>query len=249
MEGIPDTVARNRSTAYAGEIGRRRLQFCLDYTAYKQETLLRGAKLLREDAAASGESITCQKGCSYCCSLYVFATLQDAECIVYHLYRHESALKHFLSAYQLWRRKVAPIQDKLARIDRLTEKKSAQGLSDYEKNQFYADLNSYAGLGVPCPFLADNCCSVYDVRPFVCGALAAVTPPEMCSLNAASTTGPTYRKLEVKPEKDLPYFLTSRNGVIFSCLPELVNQLLERGYNFLAEIEWTEDLHFPKSLS
>jgi hypothetical protein len=40
----------------------------------------------------------------------------------------------------------------------------------------------------------------------------------------------------------MPYFMKTRNPVLFGCMPELVHQLLEKGYDFLSGIEGLEDL-------
>lgn len=242
MDNISEAVARNRDAAYKGEIGRRRLQFCHDYTAYKHEALAHGAKLLREGVVAEGKSITCQQGCAFCCNLYVFTTLQEAEGIVYHLYQHEAALEHFVAAYPPWHRGLGLVGSKLPRIDRMIAKNLTTGLSGVEQNQLDADLNEYAGRQVPCPFLVDNCCSVYELRPFACAAVVAVTPPELCAPDASGTNLADYRKIEVKLDQEMPYFIKTRNPIIFGCLPAMANSLLERGYSFLAGIEGLEEL-------
>jgi hypothetical protein len=249
MKKVPDAIARNRAAAYAGEIGRRREKFCRDYATFKREALVYGSKLLEESVTAEGKSITCEKGCSFCCNLYVFTTLQEAECIVNYLYRHEAVLARFISAYPAWRRGIGSSGVKLPGIHRLIKKNLTKGLTDEEQRRFDADTSRYAARQIPCPFLIDNCCSVYEVRPFACGGVVAVTSPEMCAPDASGNNLADYRKLEVILEQEMPYFLKSRNPLHFGCLPELVNSLLTRGYAFLAETEWLEELDLKNDAS
>jgi len=44
-----------------------------------------------------------------------------------------------------------------------------------------ASLNQqYYALRVPCPFLEDDLCSIYDVRPAACRELLVTSPPTLC---------------------------------------------------------------------
>ena len=235
-----DPIALNRDVAYAGEIGRRRRQFCLDYTAYKKAALAQGENLLRQKIAAQGESISCKKGCAKCCILYVIATLQEAECITYFLYQHEAVLRHFIAAYRDWRRGLGLFEHKLPRLDQMIVKNLVGDLSAEEQERFNSDINDYTGRKVTCPFLVDNACSIYAVRPFVCASVVAVTPAEMCSWDSINQA--KYLKIELKLDQEMPYFVRSRNPILLGCLPELVYRLLEQGYSFLAGIEGLEEL-------
>ena len=50
----------------------------------------------------NGKTITCQKGCYFCCDEFVEADIQECEAIVYYLYHNESALFTFLKNYPEW---------------------------------------------------------------------------------------------------------------------------------------------------
>ena len=237
-----DPVTLNRDVAYAGEIGRHRRQFCLDYTAYKQAALAEGEKLLEGMVAAKGQNISCQKGCAKCCILYVFATLQEAECITYYLYQHEAVLQHFITAYRDWRRGLGVFENKLPRLERLIARNLYGELSAEEQERFSNDIDDYAGRNITCPFLLDNACSIYEVRPFVCAGVVAVTPAEKCLWGVSGINKGEYHRLGFDLEKEMPYFVRPRNPILFGCLPELVHCLLEEGYSFLAGIEGLEEL-------
>ena len=241
-------VNRIRETAYTGETGRRRLQFCLDYTAYKKAALIEGEKLLWGGVAANGEVISCKKGCAHCCRLYVMASLQEAESIAYYLYNKEAALQHFLSAYGDWRKKLGEFERKMPRLEQLIVGNLTGSLSREQEKDFDSYVHEYAGMQAPCPFVVDNSCSIYDVRPFACAALVAVTPPETCVPDGSGRNRADYRKIEVKIDEEMPYFLKSRNPILFGCLPGLVYRLLTQGYSFLEEIPGFEGLKYKDSV-
>ena len=192
-------------------------------------------------AAAKVQSITCQKGCAKCCILYVFATLQEAECIAHYLYRHEAVLQHFIAAYRDWRRGLGVFGNKLPRLERLIARNLYGELSAQEQERLDNDISDYAGLNITCPFLLDNACSIYEVRPFVCAGVVAVTPVEKCLWGISGVNKGEYHRLGFDLDKDMPYFIRPRNSVLFGCLPELVHSLLEQGYSFLAGIEGLEE--------
>ena len=48
---------------------------------------------------------------------------------------------------------------------------------------------AYFALGVACPFLEDESCSIYEERPLICREYVVVSPPERC----ATSAGPEWR--------------------------------------------------------
>jgi Fe-S-cluster containining protein len=235
-----DPITLNREVAYTGEIGRRRRQFCLDYTVYKKAALARGESMLQANVAAQGETISCKKGCAKCCSLYVTATLQEAECITYYLYQHESVLQHFITAYRDWKRRLGLFDHK--RVDQALARNLAGNLGAKEQERLSLDVSDYSRRNVRCPFLIDNVCSIYEVRPFVCAGVVAVTPTEMCTFHIAGINQAKYHRIDFNLVQEMPYFIPSRIPIVFGCMPELIHRLLAQGYSFLASIEGLEEL-------
>ncbi len=237
-----DPIKRNRDIAYTGDIGLRRQQFCLDYAIYKKDVMAHGEQLVRDKIAAAGETITCKKGCGDCCIIYVFADLQEAECITYYLYQHEDVLQHFLSAYENWHRGLGPYHNKIARLDQMIARNMSGKLSPEEQARFAADTNGFAARHASCPFLLDNACTIYEVRPFVCSSAIATTPAEKCVFGTPGASEAKYYRYGFQIEKDRPYFVKPRNSIVFGCMPELVHRILEEGYSFLASIDGLENL-------
>jgi len=238
----PDPIVRNRAIAYSGDTGRKRQQFCLDYAIYKNDVMSHGQQFIRDKVAAEGEAISCKKGCGKCCILYVFANLQEAECITHYLYQHEEVMQHFLSAYREWRKGLGMFYNKLPRLDQLIGRNISGKLSPQEQSRFQAEVNSYTVCRVPCPFLIDDACSIYEVRPFVCASLVSTSPTEECQWDNPETNRATYYRFGFNMESDFPYFIKPRSSIVFGCMPELVHRIIEDGYSFLSTIEGLESL-------
>jgi len=238
----PDYVSINRAVAYKGGIGRLREAFCVDYTAAKKEIIHRIESGLPQMVAANGKSISCSKGCSHCCLLFVVASLQECECIVYYLYHHEEALQHFLRAFSSWRERVIRIERCFRKINLLHEKITCGEASKEEEQMFDAECDLYARQNIPCPFLVDGACSIYEVRPYVCARLAAVTPAEWCQPGHPRQGEVEHFKAEIHLDKDMPYFMQPKGDCVFSCMPFLVYRILEEGYDVLSSVPGLENL-------
>jgi hypothetical protein len=103
---LKDNFKLNMEIAYKGEIGRKREKFCIDFIAGKHEIFKQMSARQNEIAASNSEAISCQKGCAYCCLLFVSASIQEGEAIVFHLYQNKDVMSKFIDNYPLWREKV-----------------------------------------------------------------------------------------------------------------------------------------------
>ena len=122
----------------------------------------------------AGERISCRKGCSACCRVQpVPVTPPEA-----------LALARLVDALPEPRRRAAHTSFAAAR-DRLR----AAGLYDVfirrdpglTRKAATAAAHRYIGLGLACPFLVDDACSIYPDRPFVCRQYFVTSPPELCA--------------------------------------------------------------------
>jgi hypothetical protein len=237
-----DPRALNRAIAYAGALGRRRESFCREYTAIKKQALENISKGLVEDTAKLGEVISCHCGCSDCCSLYIAASLQECEAIVYWLYQHGETLDAFLSNIKVWQKNIQAASTSFNTINALYGKKLLSHASDEEKEKFRWAMEEYESQNISCPFLFDNACSIYEVRPYVCAGVVSISPAEWCRSSHPDHRRMKYMKTEIKHEKDMPYFIRPRGGLLFANMPQLVMDILDGGYASLAAIPGLEGI-------
>jgi Fe-S-cluster containining protein len=238
----PDIMSVNRAVAYKGEIGRRRKSYCEAYAKAKKQGIADVEKQLREGAAETGKTITCRKGCGYCCQVYVFADLQECDAIVHYLYEHEEALQGFLERYPRWKERINSLGRTLPRIEKAQEKVLYGTATDDDRRVFHEGLDTYAAMLNPCPFLKDVACTIYEVRPFVCAGVVSTQPPEYCAPGHPQHPSSMLLKADFQPHNDAPYFVKTKYEINFGCMPELVYQILKYGYSFLSTIGGLEDI-------
>jgi Fe-S-cluster containining protein len=123
-------------------------------------------------AAETGKAIACRKGCGACCRQLVPISRTEGE-----------ALLALLEAMPEPRRAAvrARFADAEARITAAGLHESA-GRSDRESARSDRALSTaYFALGVACPFLEDESCSIHPDRPLVCREYLVTSPAELCA--------------------------------------------------------------------
>jgi hypothetical protein len=110
-----------------------------------------------------------------------------------------------------------------------------------ERQTFYADLTVYADINNPCPFLHDNACIVYPVRPYSCACVLSSSPQEWCNRKNPGRQKPSIYKSHPDRASEMPY-LGLTTGIIFGCLPHLVYRIMVYGYAFLSSFQGLENL-------
>lgn len=123
---------------------------------------------------ASGAAMSCAKGCSACCRAQpVPVTPPEA-----------FALLQLVEALPPTRRKVveARFED---RERQLADAGLASAFLDRELGMTPRDARgiakAYFGLGLVCPFLDDDACSIHPQRPFVCRQYLVTSDPALCA--------------------------------------------------------------------
>jgi Fe-S-cluster containining protein len=248
-EALPTSIQSNKTAdpfrlnmdiAYKGRLGRQREEFGIQYTKTKQETLKKIEQKQTAWAQARGETITCHKGCAFCCTQHIPASLHECEAIVYYLYQNEKVLRFFLLAYARWANRIENINDLLARMERLFNEMVSFRFSEDSKQAFLAEADKYAAQNIPCPFLRDNACLIHPVRPWTCASLFATSPAEWChplNPNKAKTYTDTFG-LTVK----LPFYYKPFKDQVYSFLPVMVYEILEGGFFYLAWVTGSKSL-------
>jgi hypothetical protein len=232
----------NREIAYTGKIGQMRRDFSVAFIRNKQDVIRNIEKTQAEMALSRGETITCHKGCSYCCTQYVDASIQEAEAIVFYLYQNEGALNNFLQAYPGWRERVHACGDSFQQIVRQWEKTEGTGWHCRKTVEGgLASLYEFTVANIPCPFLHDSACSIHEVRPYVCAGAFATTPAELCQ--------PLYRSrakiyTTVPPAllDDTSFYYRRLERPVQDILPIMVYSILSNGIIGMPEIPGIEGL-------
>jgi Fe-S-cluster containining protein len=123
----------------------------------------------------AGETISCRKGCAACCRMLVPVSSPEA-----------FALQHAVEAWPEERRRgllprLAEARRRLEQAGLLTSlteiAETARQLTD---DQVEATNRAYYALRMPCPFLVDEVCSIYEDRPAACRELLVTSPAELC---------------------------------------------------------------------
>jgi len=117
------------------------------------------------EAAEKGKTISCRKGCGACCRQLVPVSRTEGE-----------RLLEVLEAMPPSRREV--LTARFAAAETAIE---AAGLKDHKARSDRELSTAYFALGVPCPFLEDESCSIHPERPLVCREYLVTSPAELCA--------------------------------------------------------------------
>jgi Fe-S-cluster containining protein len=124
-------------------------------------------------AAAAGRQVACAKGCSACCRAQpVPVTPPEAY-----------ALLRLVEALPAARRRTLE-----ARFEDRVQRLQAAGLADplleqptdLDGERARSVAHAYFRLGLACPFLEDDACSIHPQRPFVCRQYLVSSDPALC---------------------------------------------------------------------
>lgn len=134
------------------------------------------AQALEErNALAAGQTISCRKGCAACCRMLIPVSAPEA-------YR----LRDTIAQMPEERRK--PTLDRMAQAQRRLEAAGMltrlSEIAESQRQWSDADMEpinrAYFALRMPCPFLVDETCSIYEDRPAACRELQVTSPAEWC---------------------------------------------------------------------
>ena len=111
----------------------------------------------------------CKAGCSHCCCHFFKTTSTEATAITYYLLTNEEILSKFIDNF-------IAIQNNYPYKLQLREECDP---SDREQTKEAND--KYFQQKIPCDFLVDGLCIIYETRPLVCSAYIAFAPGRICS--------------------------------------------------------------------
>lgn len=244
MLNLNQSLEWNKQKAYSGKLGRKRELFCLEYVKQKSKIVKEVEDSQVKEANSAGISITCKKKCPFstCCMEYVEATIQECEIIVHYLYNHPEALSQFLKNYPEWKEKVSLNSDIYKEFDKIYQEisstqtqKNQRILEELDRRNFDLHIR-YFDLHISCPFLVDNQCIIYDVRPYVCVGAYSTSPLDLCALNS-KILPPINRSLLPEGSYYIPLFYYGKLEIpnpLFMALN--VYDILVKGYAHIVEV-------------
>ena len=117
--------------------------------------------------------VSCKAGCSQCCHLLVLTSQLEAE-----------MMKDYISAYYS-PMKLAEFKEKIRE-----HKDLLSSLTVFSNGRFSEEsTQAYLSSKLPCAFLNENdCCSIYEARPFICRKYLVFDNPEICANPFNKTT-------------------------------------------------------------
>lgn len=229
-----DPFLLNKEIAYVGNIGKKREDFCMDFINKKRQITEFIENMQIITAMKNGEVITCKKGCNYCCYFYMHASLQECEAIVYYLYHNEKVYHHFLNNYDEWRIQLKKNGDIFQNCARLWYKSNTQGANMKAIKDLEVETIRYRDQNLPCPFLDNGSCSIYEVRPYQCVGRVATTPPDWCYNTEKNK--PRIYKNHIPELFDKSFYYNNLTDYILTFFPITVHDILQSGYKMIGII-------------
>ena len=125
-------------------------------------------------AEAAGKQVTCAKGCSACCRAQpVPVTPPEAHALLLLVEAMPAARRREVKARfadRVARLREAGLADGFLHRDPALDADGARTLA-----------RDYFALGLVCPFLEDDACSIHPQRPFVCRQYLVTSDPALCA--------------------------------------------------------------------
>ena len=135
---------------------------------------------IKEHIANSGDTIACHANCSHCCRYLVPLTIPEA-----------MRLTEEVTAMAEWERRFVDESTLLTArcLLKLTPKHSLEKITNVENETGFnlKDLSDwYSRMNLPCPFLLNNLCTFYELRPIACREHLAIGPASNCKVNSTN---------------------------------------------------------------
>jgi Fe-S-cluster containining protein len=123
-------------------------------------------------STAAGHSISCRKGCGACCRQLVPISASEAERLIGLIDalpgpQRKALAERFATA--------ANTLDRASLRQALLDPAQRAGKTDRELSA------AYFALGIPCPFLEEESCSIHAERPLVCREYLVTSPATLCA--------------------------------------------------------------------
>lgn len=238
-ELMPYLIKLFREVAYVGEIGKRREKFCRTYIESKNSLYATIKNEQEKVSKRMGKSIQCKKGCFNCCAQHIGGTLQECEVIIYYLYHNKHAFDLFVRKYPKWRNEIKGIEDLFQRMGILHNEYFSSGMTPESRAAYIDQGEEYLKQNIFCPFLNEQECIIYNVRPKACASIVSINPPEWCSgLNNNAAKQIAFISQDPEPS----YFYGTDAHLTYTTIPLMVYQIIINGYLHISTIPGREGI-------
>jgi len=131
--------------------------------------------LEQQRITATGQSISCARGCAACCRMLVPVSAPEA-----------FALRDMVASLPEARRQVIhrTLTDTVARLEQAGLLAQLRQVAETDRpiaDDAMEPINrAYYALKLPCPYLENEVCSIYEDRPAACRELLVTSPADWC---------------------------------------------------------------------
>ena len=130
-------------------------------------------------------STSCTKGCSYCCYHPILVSPAEALYIKNRLRFAPQILDKIKPEWHIWHQKA---QNLLKPLD-------AHNVLEFQRK--------YLEMGIKCPFLLDNLCSIYSFRPLICQTYFTQNSPDTCKAGETDANCTDFHLEKVRQLNDI----------------------------------------------
>lgn len=185
-------------------------------------------RVISEKLAEGGQPVVCRGGCDACCKQAILAYPFEAALIGTHLQQRPDKLALFEEGYARWDRQTRHMRDDFM----------AWARRSYREQRDDGSFR-FTDFREPCPFLANELCQIYPVRPYACRGYLALS--QSCPRPVDPAHRPGFQGMDVgaytafqKSRKPFLELLWRRFGIEPDqtrdrLLPDLVRVFLDQG--------------------
>lgn len=234
---ISEDIAAIKKFTIKDIIWPERLEWAIAYIEYKTVHNTHIVTGQNDYAESIGKKITCEKKCSLCCLEFIAARIEECDAIATYLYFNPGLMHKFLLNYQAWHDAITSESNILNKVSN-AYKNAFETLTDEDKKLFESFALEYAKKYAPCPFLEDDLCMIYPIRPYTCSTYAVLSDKKYCAPNLPEEAYIEH-KLKVKSEKnplyfeteyfDTDYYIDLKHRYILGSMQRMVYNMLKYG--------------------
>ena len=132
-------------------------------------------RLEEQRAAGAGRTISCRIGCAACCRMLVPLSPPEAFALKDYVDSLPAERRHHIAQRMTETKKHLKEHGLLDQLSAV-----AEGTETHSDEDFEPLNRAYYSRRMPCPFLEQEMCSIYEARPAACRELLVTSPAEWC---------------------------------------------------------------------